>query len=417
MGMEMKKLIVPPKFFGDENLQMPILSKDFLFMFLLFIVFVPSSFNNDINSVSLYGIIPLLFIYSLYKSFFLFGKFLFFRLFIFLFCWMLLSGIVATDADLFWAAIKDMTGVVMFSFILICFSWKNSRYIYYFYFLYIVKFIYIFYYAYQNGLFAIDLTSERFNRDQLNSNVFGYFGFFALIGSFLLATYTKKAQKLFYTILFFIVFVLVVTAGILAASRATLIISITAFILLLLIKYLYPISLRSVFPLILIVVSIFVISKYLDSTFQSSLVKARFDTKEDSRFDLLSRAIDVGKEHLVLGVGSGNFVLYNSARAFSHDSFAELWATNGVAALVLFILMLAEIFRNIRSYGKLSGDKKNSYYFIVIWLTYFVYNFFYVFYVSFFMLAFIFLIRIHIEHLKTVRSKKINKRPVPVLEV
>ena len=379
-------------------------------MILLFIVFIPSSFNLIVNSISLYVIIPLLFIYSLYKSAFLFRKFRFFRLFVILFVWMFVTGVVATDKSLYWAEIKEMTGVVMFSFILIRFCWNDPRYIYYFYILYIIKFLFIFYYAYQNGLFAVDFSSERFNLDELNANVFGYYGFFALIATFLLANYTKKFQKALYITLFFIVFALVIVAGILAASRATLLISTISFALLIIIKYLYPISFKSVLPIILIAVSIIFISKYLDTAFENSLIKARFDAKSDSRYDLLSRAYEVGSENILFGVGCGNFVLYNPARAFSHDSFAELWANNGAMGMILFILLLIEILISVRQYYKLSGDKKTSGYFIVIWTTYCFYNFFYVFYVSFFLLAFIFLIRMHVEYLKKVSRVNAAKR-------
>jgi O-antigen ligase len=408
----MKKSRVLSRAFVNENLQMPVLSRDFFFMLLLFIVFIPSTFNQTINAVSLYVIMPFLFIYSLYRSLFLFRKFRYFRLFILLFCWALLSGIVAVDKDLYWSEISKLAGSVMFTFILIRFSWNNSRYIYYFYVLYIIKFLYIFFYAYQNGLFAIDVTSERFNLDDLNANAFGYFGFFALIGSFLLATYTQKVQKLVYMILFYLVFVLVVISGILAASRGTLLISAVAFILLLMVRYLYPLSRRSILPLILTIASVVVISRYLDSTFQNSLVKTRFDSNEGDRYDLFSRAAQTGAENPILGVGSGNFVLYNPKREFSHNSFAELWANNGVAALVLFVLMLLEVFRNIRQYIKMGGDKKIAYYFTIIWATYCTYNFFYVFYISFSMIAFIFLVSIHIEYSKTNRLKKIMKERV-----
>jgi hypothetical protein len=405
----MKKVGVS-NFFNSNNLQMPSFSSEFFFMILLFIVFVPSSFDKDINAVSLYAIIPFLFIYSLFQSVSLFTKFRFYRLFIFLFFWILFSGIVAADKDLYWAEIKAILGVVMFSFVLIHFCWKNYRYIYFFYFLYIVKFLYIFLYAYQNGLFAVDLNSERFGLDELNSNVFGYFGFFALIGAFLLATHTQKFQKKFYTFLFYFIFILVVTAGILAASRGTLVVAIIAFTLLLIIRYLYPISLRSVFPLMLIAISAIAIIVYLDNNFQNSLILARFDVKEDSRYSLLLTAFQLGSENPIFGVGAGNFVLYNPEKVFTHNSFAELWATNGAVALILFILILTEVFKNINRYTKLGGDKKISYYFMIIWGTYCIYNFFYVFYINLFMLGFLFLIRIHLEHLNTIRSKNLIKK-------
>jgi len=311
---------------------------------------------------------------------------------------------------MYWAEMKQMAGVIMFTFILIHFSWRDSRFIYYFYVLYIIKFLYIFFYAYQNGLFQVDLSSERFELQELNANVFGYFGFFAIISSFMLMTFTLKRQKRFYYILFFIIFCLVIVAGVLAASRATLIISAISFVLLLLVRYFYPLSIRSVFPLCFIILSIVISVTYLNSTLQNSLIKSRFDAKEDSRYDLLSKAIEVGKENPILGVGSGNFVLYNPDRQFSHNSFAELWATSGGISLIVFILILGDILRAIKAYNKLSKNKKIMLYFVVVWLTYCVYNLFYVFYINFFMLDFLFLIRVHLEYLKRAKLKLIKSR-------
>src|ERR1700679_3753921 len=77
----MKKSIVLSGSLSDENLHMPVWYKALFFMVLLFIVFIPATFNQDINAAALYIIIPFLFIYSLYKSLFLFRKFRFFRLF------------------------------------------------------------------------------------------------------------------------------------------------------------------------------------------------------------------------------------------------------------------------------------------------------------------------------------------------
>src|ERR1700754_4331706 len=101
LKVKMKKSGVISKVLRKDYLQIPVLSKEFFFMILLFIVFIPSTFNKEINSVSLYLIIPFLFVYSLYKSLFLVTRFRSYRLFIFLCCWMLFSGIVAVDMDLF----------------------------------------------------------------------------------------------------------------------------------------------------------------------------------------------------------------------------------------------------------------------------------------------------------------------------
>lgn len=391
-----------------EKLQMPILTRDLFFMVLLFIVFIPSSFDEAINNISLYAIIPFIFVFILIKNVDLFFKFPFFSLFILLFFWMLLSGVSAQNTTLYWAEIKIMVGCVMFCYILINLAWNNPRYVYYFYILYIIKFLFIFLYAYQHGLFFVNLNTERFGLEELNANKFGYFGFFAVVASFLLAEYTEKRQKFIFQSLFYICFLLVIIAGMLAASRATVLISVIVFSLFLIIKYLYPFSSRSVLPLILFILGIFLINYFFASTFNNSLLKSRFEVTEDSRYNLILNATEVGKEHWVFGVGSGNFITYSRSKQFSHSSYTELWANNGALGLILFILILVEFIRKIRKYVRFGGSKKIAGYFYVIWITYCVYNLFYVFYINFFLIGFFFLVRIHLGNLIAGISRRIK---------
>src|SRR6202012_3405217 len=95
-----------PRFFRFESLKMPAFSKNFVVIILLAFVFIPSSFDNDLNAVSLNAIIPALFCYSIYKSPYLFGKYRFFRLLLLLIFLMMLSGLAAVDSDLFWNEIR-----------------------------------------------------------------------------------------------------------------------------------------------------------------------------------------------------------------------------------------------------------------------------------------------------------------------
>ncbi len=398
----MKKVSTIISTFKDEKLPLPIISKDLVFMTLLFIIFVPASFDQATNEVSLYLLIPFLFAYSITVSPKLLIRFHFFRLFLLLFFWMLLSGVAAKDMDLYLAEIRAMIGVVMFAFTVITFSWTKPRHIYFLYILYIVKFLFIIFYAYQKGLFASNISTERFGLEELNSNVFGYFGFFALISSFLLAQYSPRKQKIVFEFVFYSVFCLVIVAGFFAASRAALLITVLAFSLLLLIRFFFPFSKKTVIFLAAATVSFFTITYYFENTFENSLLKSRLEINEDSRSNLFARAIEVGKDNLIFGVGSGNFILYTSEKQFSHSSYSELWANNGAVALIIYFLMLGEFFVCVGRYYKLSRNKKVSGYFFVIGMTYCLYNMFYVFYISFTMLAFLFLVRIHLEHLKTL---------------
>jgi O-antigen ligase len=313
---------------------------------------------------------------------------------------MVLSGIIAADKTIYWNNIRTMLGVVMFLFILVRFTWVSPRYIYYFYLLYILKFFYIFFYAYQHGLFAVDTESERFNLDELNANVFGYFGFFALSGVFLLITFTKSVHRNIHRILFCIVFIMIVVAGILAASRATLLVCVLTFIVLLMVNYLYPFSKRSIIFIVITALTVFLLYKNFQNAFENSLIGNRFEAKEDSRYSLITKAIEIGEQHPFFGVGAGNFAFFNAERVFSHNAFTEVWANNGAVGLILYLMFLFEFFKNIRQYLRLGGQKKIAFYFGIIWAAYCIYNFFYVFYEYFFLPGFIFVVAIHMAKLR-----------------
>ena len=386
-----ERVLIPPQ----KELLLPI--------FLIFIILVPSSFSLSINSVSLYLIIPGLFIYRIITAGSLFFKFRFFAFFILLIYWMLIGGFAAKNSILFWSEMKKMLGVLMFSFLLISFSWRKPKFIFYLYILYIFKFIFIFFYAYQNRLFSTDFTSERFNLPDLNGNTFGYYGFFALISSAFLIDFIRKRNKLFITFCLILIFGLMMVAGVFTASRATILIGFVTFFLILIVQFLYPFSRRTLYHLFLISIPTIIFSFYFKNIFNNSLLKTRLDKSHDARIDILKRAGEVGYNHPYFGVGAGNFILYNKYHAFSHSTYAELWANNGLLGLLIFILIFVDYFLNVRRIYKRGNRNRIVLYFFLFGIMYCIYNFFYVFYLEPYMLGFFFLVRIHLELVKSRR--------------
>jgi hypothetical protein len=187
-------------------------------LILFFIIFVPSTFNKAVTSVSLYALIPALFLYSVTTNpkFILSYKPIIYLLL--LYFWSLITMIGAADIALSLRQIRQITGVFFLCCIFIRFCFVNPKYIYVFYLLYIVRFIYIFYYAYTHDLFQ---PAERFNIDEINSNEFGYFGFFSIVSAFFLwQSVQHNLLKIFLVVIFVLCLALSVMSCFYAASRA-----------------------------------------------------------------------------------------------------------------------------------------------------------------------------------------------------
>ncbi|HEX5733589.1 MAG TPA: O-antigen ligase family protein [Blastocatellia bacterium] len=102
---------------------------------------------------------------------------------------------------------------------------------------------------------------------------------------------------------------------------------------------------------IMIVVMVFLIAMPVG---YSSRITSIFDTASDptgsaqARKDLLERAASVAANHLVIGVGMGNYSIYSIHEQQAHNSFLEISAELGVAGLVAYLIMLFAPLRSLR---------------------------------------------------------------------
>ena len=86
----------------------------------------------------------------------------------------------------------------------------------------------------------------------------------------------------------------------------------------------------------------------------SSRITSIFDTASDptgsaqARKDLLERAASVAANHLVIGVGMGNYSIYSLHEQRAHNSFLEISAELGVAGLIAYLVMLFAPLRSLR---------------------------------------------------------------------
>jgi putative inorganic carbon (hco3(-)) transporter len=86
----------------------------------------------------------------------------------------------------------------------------------------------------------------------------------------------------------------------------------------------------------------------------SSRVTSIFSIEEDptgsaqARRDLLNRAVQVASNHLVIGVGMGNFHIYSIREQVAHNSYLEIAAELGVAGLIAYLILIFSPWRSLR---------------------------------------------------------------------
>ncbi|MGA9770550.1 MAG: O-antigen ligase family protein [Blastocatellia bacterium] len=107
----------------------------------------------------------------------------------------------------------------------------------------------------------------------------------------------------------------------------------------------------------------------------SSRITSIFDSSSDptgssqARRDLLERARDVAANHLVFGVGMGNYPMYSLHEQRAHNSFLEISAELGVGGLMAYLVMIFAPLRSLRRIGReassaaRSDDQQEIYYY------------------------------------------------------
>ncbi|MFL6213217.1 MAG: O-antigen ligase family protein [Blastocatellia bacterium] len=91
----------------------------------------------------------------------------------------------------------------------------------------------------------------------------------------------------------------------------------------------------------------------------SSRITTIFDSSADStgsseeRKELLERAAGVAANHLIIGVGIGNYPVYSLHERRAHNSYLEIAAELGVAGLIAYLIM---IFAPLRSLRRIERD-------------------------------------------------------------
>lgn len=325
-----------------------------------------------------------------------------FKLFLILCLWMFMSVVWAKSQTLVMSQISRILAVLIFSWTLQRLSYDNKA-IPWLYFAWVISFVAIFLYVNTHiTSMGFSLGSERFEDDVINANTPAYFLFFTTFSLFIIAEIIHNVRLVkWLKIAFLLTIPLMFYVAMFSGARQVLIVMIPLFAALLYYRYFNQTSFsnRFVFLSLTIVVLAVVLATNVVNVFDDSILHDRMVNKnigDDERTILLKEAIEVGNSHFFLGVGMGNFQLFSSQGGFSHCSYTELYANNGIFAAILFIYMLFSFLRKQWLRYKLYKDKHFACFF-AFGLIYALYNFFYVFYLNPWLFGFFMLVASHAE--------------------
>lgn len=370
----------------------------FLIVCCLFFAAAVSVNSDALNSLALYAAIPLAFLLSYFHV----GKIApnkYMSILMAIYIWDCISLIWAAYPESSSRELHRILGAFLLSYIMAANgnSIKMCKYLYVTFF---VLYIGAWYYSYNNSLVVMDMTSDadRLNDDKLNANTMAYYTFYVTMGAFLLSYLIKSVKwNMFFKLLFLAMLPISFFVAIFTASRQVLIIQIPLMGFLIYERYLKEakLSTKMIFLLCAIIAIISVLPKAIEIYDNSYLaVRAQKRLEEDSRWFLMWDAIQVGINHFPFGVGAGNYINYSFNKHFSHCSYAELFANNGIVGLSLYCyLVLYFIKVQWKRYRK-TLDRKFVV-FLVFGIIYAIDQLFYVFYIDLWLIAFFILVATH----------------------
>ena len=228
----------------------------------------------------------------------------------------------------------------------------------------------------------------------LNANAYSYFCIFANFSLFYL--YLKfKNKLLFLSTLILPLLFLVIAFTTQSRAGLLLITTINICFWLFINKPINPSKFRKITRKFVIILALIILGFQFLKIYQGSRIQNRVTqtaNKKDSREILIEEGIEVFIQNPILGVGLGQFPFYSKYRLFTHNSYTEILAEQGViGGILLFSFYLIPTFKSIKNYR---SDKNNPLYkfYLLFFITFLIYNNFYVFYKFPFSMMYFFLI-------------------------
>lgn len=364
--------------------------------------------SDSLNALALYGVLPIAFI-ATYLSY---GKLQvnkYFNLLMLLYLWIAISVIWATDTAVAMRQMKQILGSIILCYIFAVKA-RNERNIVWMYLVYFLILAFAWHYAYNNIFSMIELGEERINDSKLNANTLAYYTFYFTFASYMLG---EIINSQFWRKLMRWIFILAIPlsfyTAIFTASRQVLIIQIPLFIILLYIRYLKEknVSRKMLFIFTLGVCTLIAAPSVLN-TYNDSYLRTRSeaDIEDDSRAKLAKDAFQVGCDHFPFGVGPGNYLVHSYNKHFSHNTYLELWANEGVVGLIIYLSILTIFIK--RQWKRYKRYKDNIFLsFMVFGLFFAIDGLFYSFYEHLWLIGFFIIV---VSHSETYYKKKVTNQ-------
>lgn len=364
-------------------------------MLLLLLFATMVTLSPSLNKIALYVVIPLLCVITFIrkKNIIFTSKSLIIHFSLVL--WMGFTSLNAVYVDAARDGMIRLVSTFLLSVVIYGLAKKSSINIKWLYIVYMANFVSLMYYGYTViGFEKVYLSGERLNDETLNANSLAYFLFYSSFGLLMLTNWIRT--NVYEKIALGLVIILTIVVSVLTASRQVVLIQIPLILGYIGLKYI-RFTMKNIFKAIIVIPLLLVLLlPVLSNIFEGSTLEKRMSTdiEEDSRFELLVAATEVGIEHPVLGVGTSNFIFYNKRHEFSHSTYFELFAGNGLIGLVLFINLLYHSLK--LQYKRYKKTKDIQFlFFILFFLVFCLYNFFYVFINSLWLMPFYYLVECH----------------------
>ncbi len=315
------------------------------------------------------------------------------------FVWSVFSSLFAENLD---AAVKTegkLLVVIMFTSILSYIATKSVQHVFLVYKGYIAVLIFLFALSFAtddispfSGTENNSIRNKSSDEWLMDPNTFGYYIFFALSFAFMLYTVYKPTltSKVKLILLILFSFTLIVYT----ASRGGYIVFLVV-VVLNAIAYFFQSSLKNFRVLLLYFILVVVAGQVLSSSYSAlikdSYLEQRFEedkeNEESPRKLHILEATKVGITHPFLGVGGGNYahVPRNFEQgSFSHCSFTEAFANYGLLGLIFLLILYVDFGKRIILLynDKFLKDKRPVIIIAIFFISYIIYNFFYVTYLT-----------------------------------
>ncbi|WP_157518094.1 O-antigen ligase family protein [Flagellimonas lutaonensis] len=287
------------------------------------------------------------------------------------------------SVDAFLTDFRKLVASLMAAFVGLIFGLRknNENFVYIGFLVSIIVLILI---AYSRGNFALlGFSSMKVQRDRFffNANYYSYISYFANIS--ILYLHLRYKNKLTFILTLVLPFLFLALAFITQSRSGLLfVLLVNTFFWLFINKSTN--AQNSLFKIVrfigVLAVGIF-LAIQLNNVYQKSNIAQRFSSSgDDSRAYLARQGIELFIEHPLLGIGLGQFPMFNRSKQFTHNSYAEALSEHGIiGGIILLVLFFFPFFKG---YSLLRKFPKNPFLklHLLFFITFLLYNNFFVFY-------------------------------------